>query len=172
MLPREPSGPIQVTPSGLLGFFNLKNSGRNPGVLLDSVGPSIEMRDWYFASQLDSLTDTVSVTAAQATFAFVNLVVPPTEAWWVESATLIADVTVAQTLNLALAKLVSPPSGRVVIISPNQGYTTPAGGARIAIGGKCGFFLAPGSGFACVGLQWAAGPMTATCNVEIARLNL
>lgn len=41
------SGPIQLQPRGLLAFLQLKNQGRNPANLVDSIQPTFDILDWY-----------------------------------------------------------------------------------------------------------------------------
>jgi hypothetical protein len=44
------SGPIQTNPLGLLGALSLKNTGKNPPVMNDSLQPVYDIRGDYLAS--------------------------------------------------------------------------------------------------------------------------
>lgn len=49
MQPREPSGPIQRAPEGLLSFFGIKGVGQNPNALDSSVQSGFDIEKWFLA---------------------------------------------------------------------------------------------------------------------------
>lgn len=127
------SGPIQVSPSGLLGFLNLKNSGRNPDVLNESVQPTMDLREWYFetSAQVDSTLRQLSLNVgAAATLGFYNynnIITVPQNQWWYVTRYSIQAVVQAAT-DAALfspAFLVYPGTASTVhILAPDVGTGT------------------------------------------------
>ena len=96
------AGPIQLIPPGLLGMFQLK-TGRNPRDLIESVQPTLEMRDWYFLVNQrpfnGSLPSSLNVTTGMTGFQILagaggQIVVPEREVWWVRSFGIFAGVAV------------------------------------------------------------------------------
>lgn len=74
--------PISAQTRGFLSLLGLKNTGRNPGVLLDDVRPALEMAPWYLASS--AIQRTVAVTSvAIARGIIVQLLVPEDQTWWI-----------------------------------------------------------------------------------------
>lgn len=113
------SGPIQNVPAGLLGLLQLKQSGRNPAELLETVAPIYEMRDQYMQSkQLDQIAlfgDTCKTANFPTTspgfkiasvngLGVVNCTVPQGQTWYVEQMTGIASTpAAADSIRLATA---------------------------------------------------------------------
>lgn len=99
------SGPVQVIPAGLLGFFQLKSLGRNPADLAEAYQPIVEMRDWLFVTQsvdfgpgpLAAVTVLGGVQGGQRFTA--NPIQTPSNEWWyvhnytIRSAALVAGDT-------------------------------------------------------------------------------
>ena len=84
---REMYRPIQIIPPGFLGFFNLKNEGKNPDELPSLLTPTIELRKWY----LNATAQKMSATDATRSFAnnldgfaipSANVITVPDGEWW------------------------------------------------------------------------------------------
>jgi hypothetical protein len=105
------SGPIQLIPPGLLDFFSLKSLGVNPGSLIESYQPTIDMLDWAMeAKALDSRFEfggiaSLSLAAASSSGAFNfnvnNPVVPQNEIWRVLQMTVQVSLVAAEFSSLA-----------------------------------------------------------------------
>lgn len=102
-------GPIQLIPPGLLGLLQLKQAGRNPSDLLETVQAVIEMRDWYFQSRtVDATTliggnPSINITVP-GNFAFTTnpALVPNGQWWYVTDFTVDALIaTAADSIRLA-----------------------------------------------------------------------
>lgn len=84
-----PSQPIQVIPPGLLGFLQLKNSGRNPTIFPDELTPTLELFRWYMAAreiELDPALSGINVANGAVGFTVYApnaIVVPANQMWWV-----------------------------------------------------------------------------------------
>lgn len=70
--------PINQQPAGLLSFLGIKNGGRNPSVLLDSVQPGWDLRDHYLFTNSEVFNSTA--TFASGNDAFIPLAAA-TNAW-------------------------------------------------------------------------------------------
>lgn len=98
-----PLTPIGLIPTGLLGFLQLKQLGRLPDGLMDSVQPSLDMRDWYFQSRRETAltfngtipSNTTSAVGEVTFSAGGTVVVPAGEYWYVESMTVPAIISAA-----------------------------------------------------------------------------
>jgi len=156
VLPREPSGPIQAIPAGLLGFFNLKNVGRNPAVMPDTVQPTLELRDWYFESLAVFDLEPHSITFNPAlgvtgfnpyTLATVNMSVPENEFWWVEQLSLRAILGAAtDKLSFAPAYRARPLGTQDIVLGqPSEYFVGDGTGGAYAAVTASGFFLPAGA---------------------------
>lgn len=92
MMPEELSyGPVQVLPKGLLGFLQLKNAGKNPDRLSNTLSPSLDLFEWYMAGTAQDIIP-APATAALPTgstgfqaFTVNPVIVPQQEIWWVQN---------------------------------------------------------------------------------------
>jgi len=92
------SGPIQTALSGLLDFLQLKNLGRNPTLLADSVQPVLNVNDWYKSEQPEVVGGRTGLGSTVVYAGYENtatLEVPSNEVWRVR------DYTVALVIDLA-----------------------------------------------------------------------
>lgn len=102
-----PSGPIQNLTPGLLSLMQLKNLGRLPGQLLDTVGPSLDMEGYWLRGQLGADVPTGVVTLAPANFGFSTfstnpIQVPSNQWWWCQSISVRSDALAAGESVLGL----------------------------------------------------------------------
>lgn len=118
------SRPIQVIPSGLLGFLQLKNNGQNPQDLPDVLQPVLELRDWYLQSRAEEIvtpTNIPSMALPTATFGFqtftTNPTVPvvPDKEWW-----YVHDIAIVTTFVPAADFI----GGAIGWVSPNTAGNT------------------------------------------------
>lgn len=102
------SRPIQVQPQALLGLLQLKNSGRNPEFLGDTVTPIIDLGDWYRVTNdelLPSAQTPALAAIGTAAFSAANpnsAIVPGNEWWYVTWATLSIAPGAGEALNAQL----------------------------------------------------------------------
>lgn len=80
------SGPIQVIPPGLLGMLQLKNVGKLPDELLETLAPVLELRDWLLQAN-SQVAGPYTTTWANNQTGFANFVTPtvlapPDRVWW------------------------------------------------------------------------------------------
>jgi hypothetical protein len=113
------SGPVQLSPPGLLGLLQLKNQGRSPRDLLDSYQPTFDLlRDLRHGQQIAPLIDyQVSVPGAIQSNSLLRFVTPgpmgPTEnEWWFVPYVRVVGSRTMSTLTEALrlvVVLIPPP---------------------------------------------------------------
>lgn len=108
-------GPMQVIPPGLMGFLQLKQTGRLPGDLSGTVEPIIELRDWYFQarmidvfSQFPTFPSTVTITTGSIGYKPFTVPytwqVPASEIWYVDTYTVaIGPVASGDSVSFACA---------------------------------------------------------------------
>lgn len=88
------AGPIQALPQGLLGLLQLKETGRNPSVMVETVSPNIELLEFFMQRQMQNelglfggspVTVAVS-TVTETGFAVggVTCQIPANQTWWIE----------------------------------------------------------------------------------------
>lgn len=103
-----PWGPVQLHPRGLLGLLQLKNHGKNPEQLLETIQPVLELKDWYLQGEsAQSLSGNFLATgAANFSGAIFSsnaggvLFTPPVgRAWWVLDFSVAAPVSAAGDIH-------------------------------------------------------------------------
>lgn len=91
------SRPIQTQPQGLLGFLQIKNSGKNPENFPDVLQPTLEQFDWYVQTNAQDLPRYQGAFASGVSGyqSFTNpgaLIVPNGEWWYVDYYTIRSAV--------------------------------------------------------------------------------
>lgn len=74
-------GPIQVQPAGWLSLLDLKDRGKFPAEVLDTVTPTIEMRGFWLRQKSETLgagDETIATAASE----FIELFSVPNNEWW------------------------------------------------------------------------------------------
>lgn len=99
-VPPAMAGPIQKIPGGLLDFFQLKNSGRNPHELPSVLQPVLAMEQWYWQTYSEIVGGT---DAAIAGVAPVDKITVPDNEFWV-----VHEVQVDATLAAASVVIIVP----------------------------------------------------------------
>lgn len=149
------SGPIQTLPRGLLGFMQLKNSGRYPSEVSSTLGLSLELFDWYMEANAENLPLASTAAIGPGAVGFVPwtvnpIVVPDNEMWFVTAYSggvvgLIATDSIAFILGYT-----NPVGGAplgLVIGGERQGAITGAANTRQGRAFWNGFFAPPGCTF-------------------------
>lgn len=87
------SGPIQTLPKGLLDLLALKQMGKNPSQLLDTVQPTLDLREQYMVplykteSTLGPITLLAAINQGASSPLFqaggANFTVPANKIWYV-----------------------------------------------------------------------------------------
>lgn len=188
-----PSGPLQIFPPGLLGFFQIKNDGRNPNVLQDALQPSLDLTEWYLWSQFERHTGTGALSTGQlgariiesaAVTAGVGLKSPADEWWYVHGFTIMCNhttaVTAADIVYIEPMMNIGGVGGGAahIWILPHVTFssvaqTTGAADFAYAVGTSKPFFMPPSSEL----MMWvvqadttASGPLVTRGDATITRL--
>jgi hypothetical protein len=75
--------PINRQPAGLLSFLGIKNGGRNPAVLGDTLIPQFDLLNWYLSQNSESIFENQPITKLGLNTVYS---VPQGETWAVLSA--------------------------------------------------------------------------------------
>jgi hypothetical protein len=133
-----------------MGFFQLKNAGRNPSDLGDSVFPVLDLRDWYMQARAE-LIPVASRSLAATTVGIVFFttaapIVPEGEAWWVINYHVVASIVNGENVAFSCA-WVSPNSDPNIPPNtvPQPLLAGPAANSRQGLSFCDSFFLQPGS---------------------------
>jgi hypothetical protein len=87
---------VNRQPTGLLGYFGIKNGGKNPQSLSETLLPQLDLLDWYLNTAPQFATTTGTIAAG----ANVITVAPPAgEAWHVTHYGVWADTGVGDTIG-------------------------------------------------------------------------
>lgn len=111
MIVRQPVGPVQVLPPGLINLLQLKVGGYVPDALRQDIQPTIDLESWWLratkriarqiytsATPAGTWNDLISVLAAGGG----NLAPGPKAWWYVHNVSIIASSVTAATTNLQL----------------------------------------------------------------------
>lgn len=170
------SGPIQIIPPGLLGYFQLKNRGRNPTDMPETLFPMMDLLEWYLhanGEQLATLSFSIPATGSDSQpFAGLGGIVPNGEWWYVHymcafSAPLLAADTVEK---LQCAVIVSDPSPQTILLGQASNQTMTGANKRQWAGGQMGAFIGPGAALGIFYSAITATNITITGNARISRL--
>lgn len=144
---------ISRVPRGLLGFFGIKNGGRNPDALSSSVQASICLKDWYMNTNRQYARTGVNIAGTAFTAFFAAGV---GEYFYVQHASFISSALGAgQTLETVLA--IQDASGIRQFAVSDAGRVYGAG--EIVSVQARDFWLNPGESLGVYTLQLAAGPI-------------
>lgn len=143
--------PIQLFPPGLLGFFQIKNEGRNPASLINQVQPVLEARDWYFQATAEAAITSGTVVAPGLVGVFsLSIPVPNNQYWYVHECRATiggAGLAAADRVEMAIG-FINPTVGLPFFLPaknlvPGSTRTAAAGDICATYGG--GFFVPAGS---------------------------
>lgn len=178
------SGPIQTIPQGLLGLLQLKELGKNPGVLVDSVAPNLDLFQLYAQRNMVSEGSLFGSSIASAalvngnhgfqtlTSSVTTCQVPNNEMWYVyewsldvqaqNAADFIAAAPAVLALNQTRAILVAPIYADVISARVRGWISSPLTNA---------FFAGPSTVFGFYVTDILAGTtITVTATMRAARL--
>lgn len=156
---KGPLGPIQVIPPGLMGLLQLKQQGRLPTDLADSVQPVLEMRDWYFTGRRVATTALFPGAAPLATFNVPGVqtfvpsagglaTVPNGQYWYVDTCAAYGTLAAAaDTVRYSLVLLGSQ-GGDLVPLSVDYADAANARVRRVMARADKPFWAQPGDQFA------------------------
>jgi len=159
------SGPIQTIPQGLLGLLQLKQLGKNPFDLTDSVQSILDIFPLYVQRLSNSTTLIVgSDSLALATGNIGNrtfvTAVPQGQAWYIERMSIDATMAAADFIRLAPSILYEG-AGAGFCVAPDTSDAITARGRRLRTAAG-GFWAPPGATFGVYVFDILAGTTIAT----------
>lgn len=158
---------IQLTPAGLLGLLQLKNEGRNPQNLIETIQPVIDCFELYRGSARESRStdDILFAVGANPVTVFTNgdlAVVPSNEFWFVDFLTVrILTLGVAGDIGgLApcfFSRTADGANNQPHVVGPTsvQGSDAVGGGSVISANDRP-FLMCPGDQPGCWGVRESA----------------
>lgn len=157
---------INRQPYGLLSFFGIKNTGRNPASMGEVLSPTLPLDEWYLALNSEPFTVNISVPVIGFT-GFVQ--VPQFETWAILGCTVnsTAVLGAGTTLQVQGAWARSSPAGQVVAPLTGLGTRSTTGQVATAFGEPQGYTLIPpGANIGVYCSEVVAGPVTCTLNLQ------
>lgn len=165
----EVYAPIQQLPGGLLGFLQLKNAGRNPTEVNSLLQMTMDLRDWYLQTNMESVVGTDAAIAAVGSAFY--LTVPDGEFWCVHDCVLSINLAAAATIVCApcyrLGPAIAPSFARP--LAPLRRWDQAVEGTTIVQGAEnyMPMFLPPGAG---LGIRTTALSVATTAGNVVARI--
>ena len=160
MMPRDPVGPIQVMPPGLLNMLQLKSGGTNPDAMRQDVQPVFDLEAWWMRATRLKVAAAYGIAigapnAIQGFVAFLDgtglITLGPTarEWWYVHSATAKAVTTLTATsarMRLGTIEVGGPLTGFDSLVVSDDVLSI--GAAESGVLGARGFWMPPSSSLA------------------------
>jgi hypothetical protein len=142
---------ISAIPKGWLGFFGLKEQGKNPATFGDALSAGVVMNGFYQAGdEIAQFQDFGAI--GPGTFILGGPIVPQARGWWLSFAAVNCVTPAGHYGEVQIAVAPSDVIGNNVTMAiGDKAYTSPAEVARagIAISSFCDYqnpiFLPPGS---------------------------
>jgi len=161
---------INRSPSGLLSFFGIKNTGRNPQSIGDTLAPTLELVPWYLSQNSESISFTGPVAAVGFNPGFFN--VPENETWAVigctvnSQAALGAGVVITlgggwiRNLNLSIVAPLTTLGPRSTTGQVAAAWSPVGTVEFVPSGARIGVYVT----------EIAAGPVNTTMNLTVVRM--
>lgn len=160
---------INRSPAGLLSFFGIKNTGRNPAALQESLSPTIDLAQWYLGTNSESFAINQNVAAVGFT-QFVS--VPETETWAILGCTVNSQAVLGAGVTLRIGGAwARNPNSLVVYPLTLFGDTATTGAVAVSWSAPGDLMFAPPG--ASVGVYCSvlvAGPVNCTLNLTRVRM--
>lgn len=161
---------INRSPSGLLSFFGIKNTGRNPSTIGDSLAPTLELVPWYLSQNSESLEFTGAVPGIGFNPGWFN--VPENETWACLGCTCNSQAVLGAGAVLTIGGgWIRNPNLSIVAPLTTIGTRTTAG-VVAAAWSPVGIvsFVPSGARIGVYCTELAAGPINVTMNLTVVRM--
>jgi len=139
------SGPIQTIPQGLLGLLQLKQTGRNPSELTDTVQSIVDLMPLWLKRNSSDITSQ-SITRATNGTGFVSyttpIIVPPGFTWFVENYTLSCVISAADSGSFVPA--LKSPNGLSYSLTESAYIDVVTAQNRVGLIAAKNFWVGPG----------------------------
>lgn len=155
MIVREPVGPVQVGPPGLLNLLQLKSGGTNPDAMRQDIAPSIDLEQWWLRATRKRILDPYGLTLGAGSYGVVAQMIsipggaplgPTDREWWYVHATYwVANLGAASSLDFAQVGIIEN-GGPLFVTSTLYGDLLQGVGADTAAPVSArGLWMPPGS---------------------------
>lgn len=163
---------INRQPLGLLSFFGVKNTGRNPSALAEIIAPTLDLARWYLSTNSQS----TAINANVAAVGFTSfLTVPETETWAVLACSVNTQAVLGAGARLRIGGAFSriSPLGSVVHPLTLYGDTAQTGAVAVSWSNPDSIvFVPPGAGIGLYVADIAAGPIGASLNLNFVAMGV
>jgi hypothetical protein len=163
---------INRQPYGLLSFFGIKNSGRNPEALAGTIAPTLDLSRWYLEQNSQSSATNQAVAAVGFTSV---LTVPDFQTWCILGVSVNSQAVLGAGVTLCIGGAWSRnPASNVVrplTTFPERDFTTGQVAVAWSEGNLCTFAPA-GSQVGIYCSRIVAGPVTCTLNLTFVPMDL
>jgi len=161
---------INRSPSGLLSFFGIKNTGRNPSSIGDVLTPTLELVPWYLSQNSESVSFTGPVAAVGFSPGFFT--VPETETWAVIGCTVNSQAVLGAGVVLTIGGgWIRNPNLAILAPLTTLGERSTAGQVAAAWSPVGTIeFVPPGARIGIYVTEIAAGPVSVTMNLTVVRM--
>jgi len=159
---------INRQPAGLLSFFGIKNTGRNPRDLATTISPTLDLHDWYLSQNSESVVVN-SALAALGFSPFYN--VPETETWALLGVAVNSGAALGAGQSLRCGAAWTRPSPTAAVIAPltNLSQTETTGAVAISWSAPEQLvFVPPGASIGVYTSVLVAGPVSV--NLHLTRI--
>lgn len=93
MIAREPQGPIQKNPAGLLSFLGIKGTGETPNSLDGKITPIIDVQQFFLANATQCLQEDLFTGPGGTGGALITFFIVPTgKIWFVRKLSVVFQI--------------------------------------------------------------------------------
>lgn len=155
---------INRLPAGWLGFLGIKNGGRYPDQTGTVLAPTWDLRELYYASNSEYLSNSQAFAAVGGATLFT---VPNGEVWRVGlGSASTGTLGAGQTVEFVITN--TDAAGLVTLLASYQSGARTAG-QRAHVPIAYPFYVGPGSLLGISVSQLVAGPVTVSMSLQVAR---
>jgi hypothetical protein len=159
--------PINRQPLGLLGLLGIKNGGRYPQHISETLLPTFDLERLYYSGA--SITAGASLVLNATGFFEIGRV-DQNEVWFVEHFCCFSTAVLGAGQSLAMVPAVLDPAGNILQpLLPNPVATTTGSTAATAIRDV---YMQSGTRYGVLVTTLVAGPVNATGTIKLARLGM
>lgn len=163
--------PINRVPYGLLGFLGIKNGGRNPVSLNDTVAPVWDLAGLYLETNTEFFSTTVNVNALGYFVGFSSSIA---EVTYVHAFGVMSNAALGAGVTLAAVPMVTDQNGittgNAVPLQTSDISARATTGNRFVCALERPIIMAPGQQVGIFVYDLTAGPVACTAAIRVSRM--
>lgn len=153
---------INRQPFGILGFLGIKNGGRNPATVADTLAPTWKYDDWYLNTNTELLTLSGTVNAVGG---WIFFDVPADRVWWVSNFDVFVSTGVGEAIRYNLCRFINRTEAQRCVLTPQDSI---GASTDLRSGVTTPMILAPGEGLG-LNIMSITGTVDFFANVRLAQ---